>query len=153
MFLRFIKWLASKLQERVIENEEGIYLLRYLVRGWSPQNNVAVSWSAYLHNFKQYDMDPCVHNHPWKWCISIILNGGYTEQRLTRTGQFIERRLTRFSINLFRGDTFHRISSLEGDPWTLFIVGPKVSGWGFWVNNEFVDWRTRLRSRGITPSY
>lgn len=88
-------------------------------------------FDLYLHRFHRGDDDQALHNHPWSWAVSLILSGGYTEER--RVGDKVERRIFRpFSINIIRGDDYHRVDLLDHDCWSLFLVGPKVSTWYFW---------------------
>lgn len=56
-------------------------------------------------------------------------------------------------FNWLGADTFHRIRSLHGEVWTLFVVGPKASSWGFAVGGKVIPWRDRLAQRGIKADY
>lgn len=100
------------------------------------------SWPvrAFIHKIFRRDPDP-VHNHPWRWAISVVLRGFYVE---ILNGE----RKRRFapSIHFYTHNDFHRIVGV--DPvrgcWTLFIVGPKTGQW------EFEDGRViteKLRDR------
>ena len=106
-------------------------------------------WGLYVHKFHRSDEDGGLHNHPWAWSISFVLAGGYSEER--RDGDRVRRRdVLPFSFNFIGHDDFHRVDLLEKDAWTLFLVGPKVSSWGFWDREtvEFTPWReyiTRIR--------
>lgn len=117
-----------------------LYLRRwYLVGKPQPKDG---SWKPvgpelYLHKICQSD-DPArgLHNHPWRWAISLILWRGYREVRLVGPDtQRVTKRLRRFfplQINFLRGDDYHRVELIDGKPaWTLFLVGPRVKGWGF----------------------
>ncbi len=135
------------------------YLSRYylterphMVNGTEPFNRrgepkPGIVWpkspvGIYLHKFHKGDDAGDLHNHPWVWSVSIILAGGYNEER--RKGHEVERRrLAPFSVNFIGGDDFHRVDLLEHDAWSLFIVGPKASGWGFWNRHSrgFLPWR------------
>lgn len=39
-----------------------------------------------LHKFFGPGEAPGYHTHPWKWCVSVILTGGYTERVPDRVG-------------------------------------------------------------------
>lgn len=92
----------------------------------------------YLHRFVGSDPDRGLHDHPWRWAMSIILRGWYYEA--TRQGM----RKVRW-LNFLTGDTFHRVilwpPGTQGDVydyvtpsevWSLFIVPAKdVKPWGF----------------------
>lgn len=154
MIPAFLRWLVGKLQQREITAEgEELYLLRSKLRGWMPGDQKKYWWSLYLHRFFLPDLDRALHNHPWRWAVSLVLSGGYTEERRLADGRVITRRLGPLSVNLLRHDSFHRIAELHGEPWTLFLVGPKVSTWGFLEGGKYIPWRDRLRARGIEPSY
>lgn len=87
-----------------------------------------------LHHIHRPDYDRDLHDHPWAWCVSLILRGSYDEERpadchhadCMRT---VERRV-RWTNYITRG-TWHRITELHGNVWTLFIAGPRVQKWGF----------------------
>lgn len=140
------------------------YLTRYyvLLRDWD--------WSfgnIFVHHFLSSDQGTNFHNHPWKWGISIVLFGGYFEERTSNptmidenTSHYeklaiqnyaapmrIERREVKpFSINFIRKSDFHRVDLRDEKrgAWTLFIAGPRTSEWGFLDRNtrEFKHWST-----------
>jgi hypothetical protein len=116
---------------QVITDDAGsLYLVRvYLMRllrsrlpGW------------FLHRFFRSDHDRELHNHPWKWSASLVLTGGYLEERLERPGGPVMTRVLRpLSWNVIRSTTYHRVQLLDEErgAWTLFIAGPKLGTWGF----------------------
>ena len=154
MILKMVRWFAEKLQCRRITGEDGsLYLERYKVFGWMPGDKRKWPVSIYLHRFARPDNDPAPHCHPWAWAISLILTGGYAEERLVN-GETREVERGPLSLALLRSNTFHNVAELRGETWTLFIVGPKTKSWGFMVPGRgYVPWRDRLRERGIEPSY
>lgn len=97
------------------------------------------SYSLFLHKFGQDDKDADPHNHPWAWAVSLILKGGYIEERYdSRTGKsaFIPRPAP--CINFIKHSDYHRVALVNGEPaWSLFFTGPQVSSWGF------IDRKTR----------
>jgi hypothetical protein len=109
-------------------------------------------FSVLLHRFASSDDGDALHNHPWTWAFSIILAGGYEEERKVSWGNVVARKVVRpFSVNRIGQDDFHRVDLIEEDCWTLFVTGPKISSWSFWdrVTGEVVHWRTwidRFRS-------
>jgi hypothetical protein len=154
LWLRAIRWVASWLPCREIYAEDGkLYLERYRVFGWTEGS----TWrgpSLYLHRFRLPDQDVAPHNHPWKWARSLILSGGYTEERSHASGMILiddgKRRLSAGSLNRIGAGTFHRITEIHGETWTLFLVAPKSRSWVFWVSRRGpVPWRERLAERGI----
>ena len=113
-------------------------------------------WSVRIHHIKRPDNDRDLHDHPWN-ARTIILRGGYTEQRLldhddpvlsglnvpdaAQATEYIDRR-PGDTASLNYGE-YHRIDSvLEGGAFTLFISGPYQGVWGFLVNGVKVPWRT-----------
>lgn len=174
MILRLLHWLSARLWLRRITAEDGaLYLDRYWIHGWMPEHiwtpppnkytshrmlrprpkrAAGSSWGLYLHHFRSPDLDRAPHSHPWRWAVSLVLAGGYTEERLdTATGELTTRRVRPLSMNFLRRDTYHVVTELHGrETWTLFLVGPKSSSWGFWVEGRgFVPWRERLAERGL----
>jgi hypothetical protein len=88
---------------------------------------------TWLHYFHRADADRRLHNHPYAWCRTRILRGGYTELRAygDRDPWVYEHRAGVTSVIITHG-TWHRIASLHGETWTLFTAGPKHGrGWGF----------------------
>ena len=88
---------------------------------------------VFLHRFLGSDEPGRFHDHPWTWGLSLILRGGYVEERRRREDPATTRRwLGPGRINLIRPHVFHRVELRDGRPaWTLFIHGPKVRRWGF----------------------
>jgi hypothetical protein len=168
--------VPARFKRRVIYDREGgsPYLARfYLTRpptmpdgsepfGVSGNPRPGIEWrserggiSIFVHYFYRSDDDEALHNHPWKWALSLVLAGGYSEER--RVGNGVVRRLVKpGSLNLLKAETFHRVDLLtpERGCWSLFIAGPKSSGWGFWDRRtgEFLPWREFIaKIRGVAP--
>jgi hypothetical protein len=150
-----LHWLAAKLPPpRVIYDRAGEspYLSRwYLLRHASKKG-----FALFLHRFHRGDDDVELHNHPWKWSASLILSGGYREERRVRVFRhhwtIVTRELRPGQINIILGDDIHRVELLDGEAWSIFLAGPHTgAGWGFWnrVTKEFTPWREFItRKRG-----
>jgi hypothetical protein len=85
------------------------------------------------------------HRHPWRWAISLVLKGGYSEER--RSGDSVVRRRVRpWRLNRLTDRDFHRVDLTDGDAWTLFLVGPITQSWGFWDRDtkRFTPWKEFL---------
>lgn len=150
---------AARLTERTIPNREGTgpYLSRFYILGSARDDESldgttvqhgARSMNVMLHKFHASDSDAALHSHPWKWGLSIILVGGYWEER--RVGDEVVRKRRRpFTVNFLRGDDFHRVDLIERDCWTLFIAGPKKGTWAFWIREtgELIPWQKFLARR------
>ena len=91
---RFLNWATCHRPYRIICNERGEpYLLRVKIFGYMPGKPSWLPISMYLHLFIRPDEERAIHNHPWLWSASLILVGGYTEERLHRNGQTFMRRM------------------------------------------------------------
>lgn len=165
MIRRLCRLLASGLgRPRVISDGPGKspYLSRWYILGAPRMSDGSqpfdefgdmrpgASWPSwgglYLHRFHRSDADRELHNHPWRWSVSLILAGGYLEERRGTAG--LVERIARLpgDFNWIGHDDFHRVDLIEEDAWTLFLVGPKVSTWGFWdrATGAFKHWRPFL---------
>lgn len=167
MLRRFLEWWSSRQPPpRVIYDIDGTspYLSRHYLIGlprmpdgsWPfdarGDAREGVIWKSvvglYLHRFHRGDNDRELHNHPWKWSVSLILAGGYREER--RQGDIVVERVLRPGrLNWIGHDDFHRVDLIDGEAWTLFLAGPKVSTWGFWnrATGLFLHWRDFLASK------
>jgi hypothetical protein len=152
LLLRFLRWCAPG-TPRVIagRNADHPYLTRYFLYprsartgGMEPIPGKTTSWGLYLQHFHRSDDDAALHNHRWKWALSLILKGGYSEER--RVGDEVVRRTIKAGhFNLLKADTFHRVDLLDPveGAWSLIFVGPIVQSWGFWDRGTkvFTGWR------------
>lgn len=151
---------ARKGNAKMIHLHGKPYLERYILRGGMAQNGDQTNF--YLHRFHQPDDDRGPHSHPWRWSASLILWGGYVEERLInpdldrRDYGYVQRCNERVyregSINFIDMTAFHRISKLlprEGEVWTLFTTGPKHSlSWGYLIDGRYVPKATSGGCRG-----
>jgi len=185
----FIEQVAG--EPRVILDREGLrpYLSRHYLLGRPTMFDGSKPWDAngnpkreamfpdgvgvYLHRFHQGDTG-WMHNHPWEWALSLVLEHGYREERvdpITLHGQrgiptaeghgYTTNDWRPRDVNLITHDTFHRVTLLgewrgQGDddwavlePTTLFVTGPKTGTWGFWdeENGRCVPWREHLAAQ------
>lgn len=160
MLRRIINWAAKRRPLRSIAIDGDEYLRRYYVCGrFLPDyfNGKPLlgflPFTVYLHHFIRPDRDRELHNHPWDQSISVILTGGYDEERLyghtfdgetVAGGEVLEEDYGPGAINVIDANDFHRVSALKADveTWTLFITGRKTQTWGFRLNDgKFVHWR------------
>lgn len=123
-----LRWLSARLPCRLIDGDGGEpYLERYYLAG-------LFGCHAYLHRFVDSDPDRGLHDHPWRWALSLVLSGGYDEVRAldARHDSLRTRFVAPGRLNRLRGGDFHRVVLRAGRPaWTLFLHGPRVKGWGF----------------------
>ena len=88
-------------------------------------------FNIYLHQFVGADHGAHAHDHPW-WNMTIKLWGDYGEIGLSRAGMLGERIIVRAAADC------HKIVDVDAPCWTLFITGPVVRDWGFWVDGKWV---------------
>lgn len=102
--------------------------------------------AVYLHMIAQADSDRHLHDHPWAWAWSLILRGGYVEERpwAADAEGWPWRRLVPGDTNLLRSHNYHRIVTVEPNTWTLFVTGPRTKSWGFLTAKGHEDFRTYL---------
>lgn len=147
----FEKYKKSRNEKwgQIISRKDGTpYLRRWYLTGGGKQlyEGCYGNWSVFLHNFVNSDpKEEGLHDHPWKWAISLILCGGYTEVRLglgdpypCSTGHILRQQVEvrRFvkpwSFNFIRGTDFHRVELEEGKQcWSLFLHAKRLKEWGF----------------------
>jgi hypothetical protein len=168
---RFLLWLTDNLLRppRVIYDKVvGLpYLSRWYLLGGARMEDGTSPWDGWgdpkreakwsrwpfmiaLHRFHQSDEERDPHNHPFKWSLALILSGGYIEERWDpETGYTLSRKLKPWSLNWIRHDTYHRVDLIGDDCWTLFIMGPKVHGWGFldMSTGRTIPWRDYFAKR------
>jgi hypothetical protein len=87
---------------------------------------------VYLHRFLASDSS-LLHDHPWRWALSLIICGAYAETR--RWGTKVQR-----WWNWLTGESFHRIELIPGTyTWSIFITGPRCKTWGMMhTESEYV---------------
>jgi hypothetical protein len=105
------------------------YLDRYFAAGWNPTTK-RPGPAIYLHHFRASDPAVAVHSHPWGWSASLILAGGYREERCTPTGVVV-REYRPGAVNVLTAADQHRVDLLGEDCWTLFLAGSFERPWGF----------------------
>ena len=124
----------------------------YLQRWWLiPRNRF---FNVYVHRFLRSDDDRALHDHPWLFNASILLEGGYREWFFVKhfnemTGgnciDFKDR--SAGAVKLRFGGAPHRIELTQGPCWTLFITGPRYREWGFHCAKGWIHWE-RFTARG-----
>ena len=108
--------------------EPDFHLPGYLMRWYLiPRNRFC---NLYLHRIYGSDAR-VVHDHPW-WSISICLCGRMIEH--FGIGGQRSRRIHRFVPILRSPVWLHWLEIVDGRPvWTLFLTGPYLRDWGFFV--------------------
>ena len=147
-----IEWLLKKLvvrlKSRTIETDGRPYLTRWYLWPGAPrtggdQVTPQSRFAVFIHFFHRGDGDRELHNHPWSNSVSLILTGGYVEER-----EHEIRTLRPGMLNFIKSDDFHRVELLKPEKgcWTIFVAGKGVQDWGFKArgSNVFVPWREYL---------
>lgn len=176
LMVRLCLWLASKCQlRRITREDDSPYLDRYYLFGNEPKYFPEpikprlgwLPWTFFLHRFRDSDTDEELHNHPWDASASLILAGGYVEERLVtkyrpapslalsfeaveEPYQVVEKRdLGPLRINFIGKDDFHRVTLKGEEAWTVFVTGKKAQSWGFKhpKDGAYVPWREHLARR------
>lgn len=146
-------------ERRICFAGDRLYLRRFDIDGWMPGDPASDRpYHVYLHNILLHDEDEAPHSHPWEWAESLILAGGYVEQRKAFDpcgGATLRNEVRRpGTVGSLNATEYHRIIDVLPGTWTLFVTGPRVKSWGFDVPGRgHVEWRDRLSERGITPAY
>ena len=106
-------------------------------------------FGLYIHKFHRGDDDQELHNHPWRWSLSLMLWGGYVEERRGPDDRVTHRTVHPMRLNIIRGNDFHRVALLYGEAWSLFLAGPRTQGWGFWNRDSkrFTEWKEFLTEK------
>ena len=167
MMRSFLAWfvLFFRLPHRLITRDDGKpYLHRWYLCGepgglkYFEEGQREMRWwqrafawlpCIYVHRFVASDDDVELHNHPWE-ATSLIVVGGYREER-----GYPFKRSTFFqvfrpwSINRIYADTFHKVTLLEEDCWSIIKCGAKIGTWGFLnvETDEFHHWRAHVAKR------
>lgn len=123
------KWSANLPIRFINRTPDTRYLERYYV-------GKLLGFTVYLHRFVSPDGDEEVHDHPWRFALSLILCGGYREERMQRlciNNGWVStfKKLKPWRLNLIKGTDFHRIRETKPGTWTLFIHRPYCKTWGF----------------------
>ncbi|WYW04082.1 cysteine dioxygenase [Pseudomonas phage vB_PpuP-BotAed] len=140
-------WLIRRAQKTPythIYHPKGLYMGRWWLFNPYPgpdtphKNRFPIS--VRVHHICLPDDARDLHDHPWN-ARTIILKGGYLEQRLEGSEMKFYERKPGDTATIKFGE-YHTIESLqEGGAWTLFITGKYRGTWGFLVNGIKINWR------------
>jgi hypothetical protein len=95
---------------------------------------------VFLHRIYKEDSDRHLHNHPWTTSQSFVLWGGYRENLHNRPARW----LFAGRWNRITAETYHQITNVLPNTWTLFFAGYRDREWGFLVDGQHVKWTTYL---------
>lgn len=105
---------------------------------------VQTPWFALLlHDIHEPDDGRDPHNHPWSF-LSLVLRGHYVEyvypDPASDRYHFIVRHRS-LSVHRMGRSSAHRIVEVGPRLKTLILVGRRASGWGFFIDGEYVPWQ------------
>ena len=155
MITKLVDWLIRRAMRTPYIHLEG-----YLNRYWLfPYGSLPFGIAIRLHHILRSDNDRHLHDHPFAF-LSIVLRGGYYEERLARSYGKIElrRRVWRGpgSIAFRRATDFHQLHLPKyhgASCWTLFISFRAQQPWGFLVDGAKVLAKDYLGGRFIDTKY
>ena len=114
---------------------------------------VKTPWFAVcVHWLNHHDPEPFLHDHPVSF-LSIILRGGYTEERADITAKHwtrvkrVERHHDWFNFIRASKDDPHTITYVRPGTVTLCFMGPKVREWGYHTPDGWVHWKKYNREK------
>lgn len=92
-----------------------------------------------IHKIVDKDRSTLLHTHPFNY-ISVILKGGYVESVLNSETKLVEV-FSRGWLNIIKHDNtvYHRIDSLKGNTYTLFIAYGKFQWKIININASSID--------------
>jgi len=122
--------LARTLEVQHITPNGTPYLDRYFAVGWTPTRSKPGP-KIFLHHFLASDPNDQVHSHPWGWSASLIMAGGYREERCDAAGQLTVKEYRPGDVNVIEADDKHRIDLLAEDCWSVFLAGDFAKMWAF----------------------
>lgn len=128
------RWAFMEALDIGADNDPYLDRLRLVQTPW---------FGVYLHHIHRPDLDRDPHDHPWAFA-SLVLTGGYDEAvwpDKTDLSRWIIRTRTRWTLKSLGQGAAHKITDVARPLWTLVLVGPRRSDWGFWTPDGFVGWR------------
>lgn len=140
-----LRWARNRQPDFVIGGQERPYLRRHFL---IPRNPV---FNVYVHEFLRSDDDRALHDHPWLFNASWLLEGDYMEWKPSDGDHrghirpvFFVRREGEFKFRWGRAPHRIQLRKLAGvlQPcWTVFITGPRLWQWGFYCDRGWVHWK------------
>lgn len=92
-----------------------------------------------LNHLLSSEQESLFHKHSFIG-LSIVLSGGYEEERLGPNLNTVRRFLRPGDVNVFTGGEVHRISHVDPNTWTLHILSKPLFIWGTFREIDRHDW-------------
>ena len=144
-----LRWARNRQPDFVIGGAESPYLRRHWL---IPRNRF---FNVYVHEFLRSDDDRALHDHPWLFNASWLIEGDYLEHTIREGGvaEVVAREAGDWKFRW--GPAPHRVElRMEAETdvrgfsvgwivpcWTVFITGPVVRPWGFYCPRRWVPWQ------------
>jgi DNA-binding transcriptional LysR family regulator len=146
---RILTWARNREPDFVIGGHDHPYLRRHWL---IPRNRF---FNVYVHEFLRSDDDRALHDHPWLFNCSVLLDGEYIEHTIREGGVGVASRRVAGDWKFRWGRAPHRVELIGlrglGMPlfpcWTVFITGPVVRVWGFHCSHRWIPWREFVDDR------
>jgi hypothetical protein len=155
-----LRWARNRQPDFVIGGHEHPYLRRHWL---IPRNRF---FNIYVHEFLRSDDDRALHDHPWLFNCSWIIEGSYREWVPSDGGQAGYDNPISFvretgAVKFRWGAAAHRVEltteavAVDGPGWvhvnrrcwTVFVTGPIVREWGFHCPGRWVPWKEFVDQR------
>lgn len=137
-----LRWANNRAPDFVIGGHERPYLRRHWML---PRNRF---FNVYVHQFLRSDDDRALHDHPWLFNVSWLIDGEYIEHTIAAGGIHVRTHRRPGAFKFRWGPAPHRVELIApvvlrggtgealvtSDPqvcWTVFFTGPIVRDWGF----------------------
>ena len=149
-FLRRIVPVLRKCPRWQLQHSDGSpYLTRTVLAGVDSLENhdPECKIHAFIHQIHTRDSDAAQHSHPWRWSVSVILSGGYTEVR-PNAGGVATYTYREGDLNILRHGDYHSIVEVLPGTVTLFLGGAEISGWGFLCDGVHVPHKEYFKQHG-----
>jgi len=140
-----LRWARARQPDFVIGGHERPYLRRHWL---IPRNRF---FNVYVHEFLRSDDDRALHDHPWLFNASWLIEGQYVEQTIQEGGIVVDTLRSAGEFKFRWGRAPHRVELFDAIPfdatsgckpcWTVFVTGPIVRRWGFHCPHQgWIPW-------------
>jgi hypothetical protein len=145
-----LRWARNRQPDFIIGGHDSPYLRRHWLL---PRNRF---FNVYVHEFLRSDDDRALHDHPWLFNASWLIDGMYVEHTIREGGVAVEECRIAGDWKFRWGPAPHRVELFDAIPfvvgaskpcWTVFITGPVVRVWGFHCPRRWVPWRQFVDQR------
>ena len=144
---KLFRTLVECLPCSTISKDGNKYLTRYYLFGKD-----MVFGNIFVHHFHRSDLDlgsdgqGLLHNHPFRWSFSIVISGGYREERRQPDGAVKTKLVKTGYLNFISHKVYHRVDLLdeENGAWTIFFTGSRKNNtWEFWdrATGQSIPWQ------------